>query len=101
MSDVLTISTSPFVIRHALLIALEATYADLAPQQTERLRTYASHLPKDVTTRQIGMDVDTLIDFAICMRRFKETQTWCWLRDDLKKPIMHFEQALMQLQNRK
>lgn len=95
MSDTTVLCRNSFGVRRSLLIAVEAVYSDLTAIQVERIRSFAGELEDTLTPIEVFVTADVKIDISLCMKHFKDTETWRWLKEDFKDPILEFERRLL------
>ena len=93
--------SNPIATKDALKIAIEATYGDLSTYQVENLKAFIHQLPNTFQLLTISLTTDTLIDLMMCMRYFKQTHTYTWLRGDFKKHLDELETDLVTASKKK
>lgn len=84
MAQVCVVCRNPLLLRDALRIAIEPTWQDVSPDHVERVTRLAERLPRRVRSARVTMDGATADAVVQIVSRFRLTQTWYWLREDLQ-----------------
>lgn len=89
-----------FTLKNAWRIAAEATTSDLDIDETEQLSAVIQRLPMQISA-DITLTPAEQFTSYLCIRRFKETKTWFWLRPDFKRALLLFEAQTLATQGQR
>jgi hypothetical protein len=85
---------NPFSLRESLLIALEVTWPDMAPDKVELVKRFAVGLPRQVGPTAAAIDVEEQRALLTCTGHFRQRRSWYWLREDLGEAVTAMERQL-------
>ncbi|MDF2713123.1 MAG: hypothetical protein K0R28_48 [Paenibacillus sp.] len=98
MSEAALFIRHPFLLIEGLKIAAEVTRAGMNGMQNDRLIRIVEKLEQVGTTALLSTDQNTLEDLIHCLRLFRQSRTWHWLRTDLSDSLSDFERAIRKAQ---
>lgn len=84
----------PFLLAEGLKIALESTQTEMAAERRERLYRMIDS-PESIGELVLAAgDSESRIDLLDCLRLFRQSIAWRWLRSDLIDALTDFERTV-------
>jgi hypothetical protein len=85
---------NPFALRESLKIAVEVSYPLLVPTPHKSLNSIINRIPNILNESSIQLSKSEMNLLRTCLERFRNTNTFRWVRPDFIEAVIDAEKQL-------